>query len=76
MAKAMKITAQDLISFGIIDRIIEEPAGGAHADPQAAIDAVGDALESELKGLENLSPEGLRDQRAQRFYAIGRIGVA
>jgi acetyl-CoA carboxylase carboxyl transferase subunit alpha len=75
MAKAMKITAQDLIKFQIIDRIVEEPIGGAHADPTAAIAAVGDAVETELKGLDSLSPEGLREQRAQRFYAIGRVGI-
>jgi acetyl-CoA carboxylase carboxyl transferase subunit alpha len=75
MAEAMKITAQDLIGFSIIDRIIEEPAGGAHADPQAAITAVGDAIEVELGGLEGLSPEALREQRAARFYALGRVGI-
>jgi len=72
MAEAMKITAQDLIGLGIVDRIIEEPAGGAHADPDAAIRAVGDAVEQELRGLEGLSAEALKAQRAERFYAIGR----
>jgi acetyl-CoA carboxylase carboxyl transferase subunit alpha len=76
MAEAMKITAQDLIGFSIIDRIIPEPAGGAHADPKAAIAAVGDSVEAELKGLAELTPEALREQRAERFYAIGRAGIA
>ena len=71
-AAAMKITAQDLIKNGIIDRIIEEPAGGAHSDPEAAIRTVGDAIEEELKGLAGLSPDQLRAQRESRFYAIGR----
>ena len=75
-ATAMKITAQDLIGYAIIDRIIEEPAGGAHADPKAAIAAVGDAVEQELTALSDLSPEALRKQRAERFYAIGRVGMA
>jgi len=75
MAEAMKIAAQDLIGFSIIDRIIEEPVGGAHVDPKAAIAAVGDAIETELRGLHNLSPDGLREQRAARFYAIGSIGI-
>jgi acetyl-CoA carboxylase carboxyl transferase subunit alpha len=74
-AKAMKITAQDLIGFSIIDRIIDEPAGGAHADPKTVIASVGDAIESELKGMEGLTPDALRDQRAARFYAIGRTGM-
>jgi acetyl-CoA carboxylase carboxyl transferase subunit alpha len=72
----MKITAQDLIGYCIIDRIIEEPAGGAHADPRAAIAAVGDAVQQELAALLELSPDALRKQRADRFYAIGRVGMA
>jgi len=72
MAEAMKITAQDLIGLGVIDRIIEEPAGGAHADPESAIRTVGDVVEEELKAFEGLSAEALRHQRAERFYAIGR----
>jgi acetyl-CoA carboxylase carboxyl transferase subunit alpha len=72
MAKSMKITAQDLIGLGIVDRIIPEPPGGAHSDPQAAMKAVGDAIEDELKLLADLSPDALRQQRADRFYAIGR----
>jgi len=71
-AKAMKITAEDLIGLKIVDRIIEEPVGGAHADPALAISRVGDAIEQELKTLLPLSPDALREQRAQRFYAIGR----
>jgi acetyl-CoA carboxylase carboxyl transferase subunit alpha len=71
-ASAMKITAQDLIKFGVIDRIIAEPAGGAHSAPEAAIQSVGDAVEEELKALIGLSPDQLRAQRESRFYAIGR----
>ena len=74
-AKAMKITAQDLLGLKIVDRIIPEPPGGAHSDPQAAIKAVGDAVEEELAALEGLSPDELRKQRADRFYAIGRAGM-
>jgi acetyl-CoA carboxylase carboxyl transferase subunit alpha len=75
-AEAMKITAQDLLGLKIVDRIIEEPAGGAHSDPQAAMQAVGDALEQELAALMVLSPAELLSQRAQRFYAIGRAGLS
>lgn len=74
-ADAMKITAEDLIRLKIVDRIVEEPAGGAHSDPQAAIAAVGDAVEDELRKLSNLGPDELRRQRADRFYAIGRAGL-
>jgi acetyl-CoA carboxylase carboxyl transferase subunit alpha len=71
-AAAMKITAPDLLKLKIIDRIVPEPPGGAHSDPQAAIAAVGDALDAELKALMALGPDQLRKQRADRFYAIGR----
>ena len=71
-AQAMKITAEDLIGLKIVDRIIPEPVGGAHANPEAAIRSVGDAVEEELRALSNLSPDELRRQRAERFYDIGR----
>jgi len=72
-AAAMKITAQDLIGLKIVDRIVEEPAGGAHSNAAAAIQAVGDAVEQELKALEALAPDQLRRQREDRFMAIGRF---
>jgi acetyl-CoA carboxylase carboxyl transferase subunit alpha len=75
-AAAMKITAEDLVELKIVDRIVPEPPGGAHSDPQEAIAAVGDAIADELRKLSNLSPEELRKQRADRFYAIGRTGLA
>ena len=71
-AKAMKITAQDLIGLKVIDRIIPEPLGGAHTDPAATIRTVGDAIEEELQALLPLSAKELKAQRAQRFLAIGR----
>jgi acetyl-CoA carboxylase carboxyl transferase subunit alpha len=71
-AKAMKITAQDLIDFKVVDRVVAEPVGGAHVDPAATIKAVGDAIDAELSALLPLSAEGLRAQRAERFLAIGR----
>ncbi len=72
-AAAMKITGRDLIELRIVDRLIEEPVGGAHADPAAAMAAVGDVLEEELRALEGLDADALRAQRAERFYAIGRM---
>jgi acetyl-CoA carboxylase carboxyl transferase subunit alpha len=74
-AMAMKISAQDLLAMKIVDRIVAEPPGGAHSDPEAAMRAVGDAVEEELKALCALSPEDLKKQRAERFYAIGRSGL-
>ncbi|MFM8940311.1 MAG: acetyl-CoA carboxylase carboxyltransferase subunit alpha [Phenylobacterium sp.] len=74
-AKAMKITAADLLKMKIVDRIVPEPPGGAHADPAAALRIVGDALEKELDSLEGKSVEKLLRQRSERFYAIGRAGL-
>ena len=71
-AMAMKITAPDLVELKIVDRIIPEPVGGAHADREAAIAAVGDVLVEELAALSGLTPDQLRKARADRFYAIGR----
>jgi acetyl-CoA carboxylase carboxyl transferase subunit alpha len=73
MAASMKIVADDLKRLGVVDRVIPEPAGGAHSDPEAAIGAAGDAIEEELRLLAGLSPEALRAQRAERFVAIGRV---
>jgi acetyl-CoA carboxylase carboxyl transferase subunit alpha len=74
-AKAMKITAQDLIKMKIVDRIVPEPAGGAHSNPEAAITAVGDAVEQELTTLSKMTVPQLKKQRSDRFYAIGRSGL-
>jgi acetyl-CoA carboxylase carboxyl transferase subunit alpha len=71
-ASAMKITAEDLLALKVVDRIIPEPLGGAHSEPDVTVAAVGEAVETELASLEDLSPDALRRQRAERFYAIGR----
>jgi len=71
-ASAMKITAQDLLSLKIIDEIIEEPVGGAHRQREAAVKAVGDAVEARLSALDGLAAEEIRKRRRERFLAIGR----
>ena len=71
-ATTMKITAQDLLKFGIIDGIIKEPVGGAHRDNPSAIASVGDEVEKSLQSLSSLTPGQLRDKRAEKFLAIGR----
>ena len=70
-AEAMKITAADLQSLGVIDRIVDEPLGGAHRDPEAAIGALKGALLEELDGCGKLGPDELRAQRRAKFLAIG-----
>lgn len=71
-ATNMKITAQDLLKMAVIDRIVTEPVGGAHRDPQAAIAAAGDALASALSDLAGLSRDEIKARRADKFLAIGR----
>ena len=71
-ATNMKITAQDLLKLGVIDRIVKEPIGGAHRDPQATIESAGDAIASALSDLAGKDPEALRAHRADKFLAIGR----
>ena len=71
-AQNMKITAQDLLRFGIIDTIIPEPAGGAHRDPAAAVAATGAAIEKALKAFNGMEPDAIRAARAEKFLAIGR----
>jgi acetyl-CoA carboxylase carboxyl transferase subunit alpha len=71
-ATSMKITAQDLLKFGIIDAIVPEPVGGAHRDPEAAIAATGRAIGAALDSLGNMSRDELRESRATKFLNIGR----
>ena len=71
-AEAMKVTAQDLISLGVIDRVVPEPLGGAHRDPAAAILSLGDAIEAALAALDDKSPEALRKARREKFLKMGR----
>jgi acetyl-CoA carboxylase carboxyl transferase subunit alpha len=71
-ATNMKITAQDLMKFGIIDGIVKEPVGGAHRDPTGAVLAAGDALAAALTDLSGFSRDEIRAKRADKFLAIGR----
>ena len=71
-ATGMKITAQDLLRFGIIDGIVPEPPGGAHRDPERVIAATGEAVSGALAALGNMSREQLKSARAEKFLAMGR----
>jgi acetyl-CoA carboxylase carboxyl transferase subunit alpha len=71
-ATNMKITAEDLMRFGIIDEIVQEPAGGAHRDPAAAIAAAGEAIAGALAGLSGLDRDAIRRARREKFLSIGR----
>ena len=71
-ATSMKITAQDMLRFGVIDSILKEPAGGAHRDPGAMIASTGDAIAEAMGDLRNLDPDAVRKLRRQKFLDIGR----
>jgi len=71
-AENMKITAQDLLKFGIIDVIVAEPVGGAHRDPDTAIIAAGDAIAAALEDYRDMQPSELRASRAAKYLTIGR----
>src|SRR5215468_8979749 len=73
-ATSMKITAQDMVRFGVIDTVVEEPTGGAHRDPQAAIALTGEAIANALSDLQVLDREAIRKQRREKFLAMGRNG--
>jgi acetyl-CoA carboxylase carboxyl transferase subunit alpha len=72
-ATNMKITADDLMRFAVIDEIIREPKGGAHRDPKAAIRAVGDAVATALHSLQHMDRDAIRAHRQGKFLAIGRV---
>jgi acetyl-CoA carboxylase carboxyl transferase subunit alpha len=70
-AAAMKITAQDLKKLNVIDEIVPEPPGGAHADPSAAADLLAPYLEKALRDLMKLKPAQLVDERYKKFRKMG-----
>ncbi|HEV8148596.1 MAG TPA: acetyl-CoA carboxylase carboxyltransferase subunit alpha [Gemmatimonadales bacterium] len=70
-AEALKLTSNDLLSFNIIDEIIPEPAGGAHQDPDAAGEALREALIRQLTELKKLRPEKLVRRRAEKYAGMG-----
>ncbi len=74
-AEAMKITASDLEKMKIVDAVVEEPIGGAHRAPADVFTRIADLLDRSLEELKDMSPEELRKQRKERFYAIGREGL-
>jgi acetyl-CoA carboxylase carboxyl transferase subunit alpha len=71
-ASAMKITAQDLVRFGVVDTVVTEPAGGAHREPAAAIAATGEAIAAALADMRDLDRATIARLRREKFMAIGR----
>lgn len=71
-ASALRITAQDLLDLGVIDEIIPEPVGGAHANHEAAAQAVHQAVSRALEELGRFRPEKLVRRRREKFLAMGQ----
>lgn len=71
-AEAMKVTAQDLLSLGVIERVVSEPTGGAHRDAGKTAQALLGAIEQELDALGTLPTGELLARREERFLKIGR----
>ncbi|MDC0093043.1 acetyl-CoA carboxylase carboxyltransferase subunit alpha [Alphaproteobacteria bacterium] len=69
-AEALKLTAQDMEKFNIIDEIIPEPIGGAHRDPQLAIKKIGDAIEKRLLNLLSLGKDELIKLKENKYLKI------
>lgn len=70
-AEALKLTASDLQDLGVVDQVIPEPRGGAHADPDAAVEAMGAAIRRHLRELAKLEPVDLVESRRDKYYDIG-----
>ena len=70
-AEALKITAQDMLKFGIIDEIIPEPVGGAHRDMKVAINEMGDIIQKRLNTLQSLDQNELVKLKEEKYLKIG-----
>tara|TARA_B100000900_G_scaffold241021_1_gene204965 strand:- start:317 stop:1279 length:963 start_codon:yes stop_codon:yes gene_type:complete len=75
-AEALRLTADDLYALGISDQIIEEPVGGAHRNPEQAIESVKMAISSMLSALNSKKPKDLISERRKKFLKLGSKGLA
>ena len=75
-AEALRLTAQDLLKLGVVDRVIPEPLGGAHRDSAGTIAAVGATLSAMLGDLEGMKRKALIKDRQDKFLTIGEKGLA
>jgi acetyl-CoA carboxylase carboxyl transferase subunit alpha len=75
-AEALKLTAQDLLRFGVIDEIVPEPTGGAHTNPELAATLLDAALERSLADVSAMEAEARLDARYRKWRAMGNVGLA
>jgi acetyl-CoA carboxylase carboxyl transferase subunit alpha len=71
-AEALKLTAEDLKRLKLIDTIVSEPLGGAHRDPEAAVQTVGAVVQAAMERLVKLDPAALIAKRREKFLNMGR----
>ncbi len=71
-AKAMKLSAKDLLELEIIDEVITEPIGGAHRDKNLILENIKTAIKNNLKFFEGMAPDEIINQRKNKFLKIGR----
>jgi acetyl-CoA carboxylase carboxyl transferase subunit alpha len=74
-AAALRLTSQDLKELGVIDRVVAEPIGGAHRDPEAAIQSLGDAIQEALDEMDGVDGSTLRARRREKFLDMGGKGL-
>ena len=74
-AEALRLTAQDMLTLGVIDQIVDEPLGGAHRDITAAIEALGDGMAKQLDELSSLTANAVKADRRAKYVAIGDKGL-
>ena len=74
-AEALRLTAQDLLGLGVVDRVVPEPLGGAHRLPKEAVEQLGTAIDEALRPLLGLDGPTLRNQRREKFLAMGQRGL-
>jgi acetyl-CoA carboxylase carboxyl transferase subunit alpha len=72
-ASALRITAQDLLELKVIDEIIDEPAGGAHANHEGTAQAVHDVLVRQVEDLRRYKPDKLVRRRREKFLKMGQF---
>src|SRR5262249_14596502 len=70
-ATSMKMTADDLMRLAVIDELIRKPKGGAHRNPKAAVQAVGEAVAAAFRSLLHMDRDAIRAHRQNKFLAIG-----
>jgi len=75
-AEALRLTAQDLQKLGVVDRIVDEPLGGAHRDRAATMDSVSNTIAAMLDDLQGMDAAALIKARREKFLAMGSKGLA